>query len=265
MLSSFVLLLVSSTFLVQNNYYSSQTQRTGAQDNARTATELMASEVRSAMGDGFVVAGARTLTVRSPMVLGVICNRSGAGVADVHTEGGQARLDPGEIAGLAVRDEVTGGWTYATASWASLDGSDATSASSCATNGADTTGVATEFHRLVGLDGLFSPVPDEGAVIMLFRETTFEIRTSVMDPPALGLFRAPFADSLLEFATGMDTTARFQYRIDQATYTDTVTSGFLADIDAVRIVANARKRAQTGGRDDITFGWAVNVAVRNVR
>ena len=50
-LSSVVILLVSSTFLVQNNYYSSQTQRTGVHDNARAATELIASEIRSTMED----------------------------------------------------------------------------------------------------------------------------------------------------------------------------------------------------------------------
>ena len=100
---------------------------------------------------------------------------------------------------------------------------------------------------------------------MLFRETTFKIQTSELDPPTLALFRGVYGDSLVEFATGLDTTAQFRYRTGGSTYADTVSSTALGDIDVVRIVADARKRAQTGGQDDITFGWSVNVALRNVR
>ena len=56
---------MSTTFLVQNQYYSSQTLRAAAHDNARTATERMAAELRSVMEDGIIVAGPGTLTVRS--------------------------------------------------------------------------------------------------------------------------------------------------------------------------------------------------------
>lgn len=263
-LSAFVVMLVSSTFLIQNNYYATQLQRTRVQDNARVATEMIAAEIRSATAGGFVVAGARTLTVRSPMVVTVLCSRSGT-AADVHTEGGQAGLDVAEVAGVAVRDAATGAWTYANATWATLDGSDAGSASSCAGNGADVTGAATEFHRLANLNTLFSPVPSEGDVVMLFRETTFKIQASVLDPSGLGLFRGSYGDPLIEFATGMDTTARFQYRtMGTSSYADTLTGAAVANVDAVRIVADARRPAQTGGRSDITFGWAVNVAVRNL-
>lgn len=265
-LSSFVLLLVSSTFFVQNNYYASQTQRTRAQDNARVATEMMASEVRLAMGGGFVVAGRRTLTVRSPIVLGVLCDVDAGQNGHIHTEGGQTGLDTDEVAGMALRDPVTGAWTYANAVWSFINDSDTDSAGDCAANGADTLSATSEFHGVDNLDLMFSPSPDEGDVVMLFRETTFKIQTSVMDPNSLGLFRASFGNPLVEFATGMDTTAQFQYRTTGVlTYGDTITAGALPSVDAVRIVADARRPAQTGGRADITFGWSVNVAVRNVR
>ena len=212
-----------------------------------------------------VVAGRRTLTIRSPIVLGIICNRDGATRHDVHTEGGESGFDAQEVAGVAVRDSTTGAWQYQNATWGTLNGGDASSASDCAANGADTTGAASEFHGIVGLQGLFPPPPQEGDVLMLFRETTFKIQTSELDPASLGLFRGVYGDSLAEFATGMDTTAQFQYRTGGSTYADTVSASALGDIDFVRIVADARKRAQTGGRDDITFGWSVNVAMRNLR
>ena len=101
---------------------------------------------------------------------------------------------------------------------------------------------------------------------MLFRESTFRIQDSVMDPGTLGLFRAEHGGALVEFATGIDSTAEFRYRTRGAAgYTPSLSGAALADIDAVRLVADARKRAPTGGRADIKFGWSVDLSVRNVR
>jgi len=42
-------------------------------------------------------------------------------------------------------------------------------------------------------------------------------------------------------------------------------SADLDDGDVVRIVANASKTAVAGGVGAITFGWSVNIALRNLR
>lgn len=264
MLSSFVILLVSHAFLVQNRFYSTQTVRTAAQDNVRAATELVAREVRTAIEGGVVVAGPRTLTVRSPLAMSVICSRAGTEDGDVMTEGGETELDTDEVAGLARRDPATGDWVAANATWAAIDGSTSDPAGNCAANGADTVGVRDSFHRIRDLD-LFSPTPVEGEIVMLFRETTFKIQQSELDPSTLGIFRAAYGDPLVEFATGVDTTAQFKYRTVGGGYVDTVTAGSLPAIDAVRLIADARKPAPTGGVDDIRFGWSVNVPLRSVR
>lgn len=262
-LSSVVIVLVSTTFLVQNQYYSSQTLRAAAHDNARTATERMAGEVRSVMRGGLATAGARTLVVRSPMLLAVVCNRSVANV-DVHNEGGEMAIDTDEVAGVGWLDTSTGNWDYRTATWSYVDGSGGTPAASCASNGADTTGAASSFHRLGNFDLLYGATPDQGDVVMLYRETTFKIQSSVLEPVTLGLFRGSYGQPLVELATGMDASAKFQYRTGGTTYADTITAANLADIDAVRIVADARKRSESGGQEDITFGWSVNVPLPNV-
>jgi len=259
-----VVILVSGTFLVQSQYYSSQKLRVGVHDNARVATERIAAEIRSTMQDGFVVAGRRTLTIRAPLVLGVICNRLGSQDGDIHTEGGETAFNGADMAGIAVRDASTGAWDYQTATWSYIDANNSAAADDCADNGADTTWAASEFHRVQHLGDLFSPTPVEGDVMMLFRETTFRIQASVLDTMTLGLFRQVAGGSEVEFATGMDTTAQFQYRTGGATYADTVTSGAIGNIDAVRIVADARLPARSGVLEDITFGWTVNVAVKNL-
>lgn len=262
MLSSLVIILVSGTFLAQSQYYSAQTLNVDVHDNARVATERVASEIRSSMQDGFVVAGARTLTVRSPIVLAGVCDRAGNDV-HVHFEGGSASLDTDEVAGVAVRNAATGAWTYRHATWTSLNGGALGAASACEANGADTLGASGEFHEIQQLGTLFPAPPDPGDLVMLFRETTFTIQPSTLDTTTLGLYRQVYGGSAVEFATGMDTTAQFAYRTGGSTYADTVTASSLGDIDAVRIVADARLPARSATLRDATFGWSVNIAVRN--
>jgi hypothetical protein len=263
LLSSLVLVLVSGTFLAQSQYYSSQALHVGVHDNARVATERVAAELRSSMEDGVVVAGRRTLTVRSPIKLAVVCERVGNNVY-VHFDGGAGALDVGEVGGVALRDGSTGAWDYQNTTWAYVNGGTAGAPGQCNGNGADTSAAAFEFHHLDQLQTLFPSAPDPGEVLMLFRETTFKILPSVLDTMTLGLYRQVYGGSLVEFATGMDTTAQFQYRTGGSTYADTITAGSVGNIDAVRIVADARLPSRSGGRPDVTFGWSVNVALRNV-
>lgn len=168
------------------------------------------------------------------------------------------------MAGFAVLDTLTGGWAYYNVPWASLSGAAGTPAANCAGNGADTTWAQSEFLRLSNLETYHVGGVFEGDLVMLFRETTFSIRQSVLEPTSLGLFRQIYGGAPVEFATGIDSTAQFQYRTGGSTYADTIVAGTLGDIDAVRIVANARRRSRSGIGRDITFGWASNVALRNV-
>lgn len=258
-----MIILVSGTFLVQSQYYSSQTLNVRVHDNARVAAERLAGEIRSSMEDGFVVAGPRTMTLRSPIVLGMVCDRVGNDVS-LHIEGGLTGLDTDEVAGLAMRDAATGSWEYQNTTWASINGGTSGAAAACEGNGADTTWATAEFVGLIGLNTVLSTLPNEGDILMLFRESTFKIQTSVLDTTTLGLFRQVYGESSVEFATGMDTTAQFQYRTGGSTYADTVVSSSVGDIDAVRIIADARLPTRSGAMDDPTFGFSMNVALRNL-
>lgn len=262
-LSSVIIMLVSTTFLVQTRYYSAQTLRAQAHDNVRTATERVASELRSVMDEGFVVAGSHTLTIRSPVRLVAVCNVTGTDVY-VHNEGGEAIFPTAEVAGVGRLNQSNGDWDYATATWSYLDGTTGTPAPSCAGSGADTAWAASEFHRIRQLDALFGSLPARGDILMLYRETTFKIQSSVLEPGTLGLFRGSYGQPLVEFATGMDSTAQFQYRTGGSTYADTVTTANLPSIDAVRVVADARRRAESAAQNDVTYGWSVNLLLRNI-
>lgn len=172
-----------------------------------------------------------------------------------------------EVAGVAVYDPGDGTWDYARATWGFVDGGSGGSAARCAdSNGADTTNATNDFHSLQLLAILFgvSDTPDVGDLVMLFRETTFTIEPSDLEPSMLALFRQPYGEDPVEFASGMDTTARFRYRVGGGTsYQDTVEASGLDQIDAVRLQLDARRTSETAVDEDVTFGWGTNVFLRN--
>ena len=261
-LSSFLVMLMSTVFVVQSDFYEGQLQRAMAQDNARSVTEVVASELRGAMGSAIQVATATQLVVRSPIRLAMVCAVQ-ANHAHVHFEGGEAELDTLAVKGFGVFNDTTDTWSYYAANWQTIDESRTDSDDRCANNGTDTTGVADEFNRLENIKVLSGTIPPVGTVMMFYRETEFVLTTSALDATSIGLFKGEYGGSLVEFASGMDATAQFLYRTGGTTYATPITGSALANIDAVRLVASTRVRAVSGGQDDGVAGWAVNVPLRN--
>lgn len=265
-LSSIVVVLICTVFLVQNRYYAVQNGRSGAQDVVRAVTERVAEEVRPAVRGAVTLAQPDSLTVRSPMVMAAVCGVTGSD-AWVQMEGGESGLAPDEVAGLAVLDPGTGRWIHHPQGWSSLDGGTAGAAAACAANGADTVGAVDEFHRLAGVAALHGSVPPPGSLVMLYRETTFSFRPSEMEPGVRGFFRAVSGADPAEYATGLDSTAAFLYGTlpGGAPFQSSVSGAALDAVSVVRVVAEARKRVPAGGVDDVTFGWAVNIPLGNVQ
>ena len=259
-LSSVLVILVSSVFLVQNRYFALQMERTAAQDNARMVTEMVASEIRSVTRGGVALAENKRLVVRSPMVMGVVCASTAGPTTTIHLDGGDAGVTAADVAGVAQRNPLTGAWTYTDGvTWASVRQSGGTPAAACRANGADTVEAYSHFINFSGT------APALGTVVMFYRKVEYKFAASGMTPGATALFRGPYGGTLVEFATGMDATAQFQYRTTTATYVTSVPPLSLANVVAIRIQAMARRKPPTGGVADVTAGWAVNVFLRNIR
>ncbi len=262
-LASVLVVLVSGVFLVQNQYYALQLKRAIVQDNARSVTAMMASDLRSAMKGSVLVAEPARVVVRTPLALSVICATQGPDVF-AYLDGGEATLDTTDVAGFAVRDSV-GAWSYYNATWKTLSGAGGSPGASCAAQGADTVGASADFVRLKRLGSYHSPPPGIGEVLMFFAETEYGFATSALDSTSRALYRGPYGGTLVEFVTGMDSTAGFAYRTGGTTYVPSVSGPALLNIDAIRVDAEARTHAETGGRSDVTYGWSVSVPLRNAR
>ena len=266
-LSSLIIVMVAGTFLAQNRSYQVQLGVTDAHHNARAVTELLSSELRLVMEGGVVLAENDEISVRTPIVVAAVCWTDGV-LVGVHTEGGEAAIETRaeEMTGFGVMDGV-GGWDYYDVDWTTIDDASSSSvvAGFCYDNGADTVGARNNFHSLKNLDSYHPTVPDVGEVILLFSKTTFKFQTSVLDPTTVGLFRQINGETLAEFATGMDSTAQFQYRTGTSSYLASVSGAALGDVDVVRVVSEVREPAPPGIEGEIQYGWSVNIALRNVR
>ncbi len=268
LLSSLIVVMVGGIFLAQNRSYLVQLGVTDAHHNARAVTELLSGELRSAMGGSVQLAESDRFTVRTPLVVAGVCWTNGV-IVGVHTEGGEAVIEAhkDEVAGFAVMD-ATGGWDYYEVDWTTIDDGSSSSAiaASCYANGADTVGVRNEFHSLTDLDSYHPTVPSVGDVILLFSETTYKFQTSVLDPTKSALFRQVHGGALVEFATGMDSTAQFQYRTTwNSSYEESVSGASLGVVDVISVVSEVKEPAPPGIEGAIRYGWSVNVPLRNVR
>jgi hypothetical protein len=264
-ISSAIVMLVSSVFLVQNNFYASQLLRTATQDNARSVTELLSADIRMVADSGVIVANESQLVIRSPMLLAVVCGSQGGGSVFAFMEEGTNLVDTLDMGGFAVRDETTGAWSFYQTTWDDIKASGGQPARTCFdTSGSDTTAAAGEFIRLSSLASYHGSLPAPGSMLMLFREIEYRFSASALDTLTMGLYRGNYGETLIEFASGMDTTAAFQYRVSGSpSYTGSVTGAALGTIDGIRVVVQSRLRAATGGRQDVTAGWTVDIPLRN--
>ena len=256
-LSSVIVTLVSSVFLTQNNFYRTVVQRTRVQDNLRVVTDLIASEVRGVAGGGVTLAESRRFVVRLPIAMGGVC-RAESAAGHVYMPG-LSGIDPTEVAGYA-RQDANGDWTYTADTWSNLLGSSGSSdATAClTTSGADTVGAIADFGWFLIPGGTTL-----GEVIMIYREVEFKIDQSQLNPRTLAVYRGVTGDTLREFATGITTDTRFQYRNAGDVYKNSATGGSLLNLESIRLIASASATDSIGGINSYSYEWTVGIWLTN--
>ncbi len=256
-LSSVIVTLVSSVFLTQNNFYRSVVQRTRVQDNLRVATDFIASEVRGVAGGGVTTAESRRFVVHLPIAMGGVCHNEVAH-GRVYMPG-LSDIDGDEVAGYALQD-AGGDWTYTADTWSNLLVSSGSSdANQCLiTSGADTVGATADFGRL-----LISGGTTLGEVIMIYRDVEFKIDQSELNPRTLAVYRGVTGDTPREFATGITSDTKFQYRLPSGTYQNSITGASLANIENIRVIASAIATDSVGGIESYSYEWTAGIPLRN--
>lgn len=259
--SSLVVILAASVFLIQNDYYGFLLQRARVQDSARAFLDVVEREVGSVVGGGLVEAEGDRMVVRVPQSLGAVCAVTGVN-AHIHWASWPT-VDPTAATGFAVRDSV-GAWSFhATPVNSALTARGPGAASQCARAGADTTrGGTLSFVAARGLNTLTGRRVSPGDVVMIYEEVELSVGPSLLDPVLMALYRGPVGGTPTEYATGVGAGAGFQYRVD-GSWRNQVGSTLLARVDAVRIRAETFQPSESGIGTDARFLLSVDIPLRN--
>jgi len=263
-LSTVLVLMVTTVFIAQSDFYDDVLRRSGAHDDARGVIEVVSSDVRKVMPDGIILADSLAFAARIPLTLAMVCEMDNTLLSVLHPETA-AGLDTDDVTGYAVRDG-SGGWIYGSSTWSDLYyDSGSTAKADCGSAGADTVGLPTSnFVRLYGPWFYFVPVPAAGDPFLLTRDVKLEFADSDLDTATVGLYRGTYGQSLVEFASGLGDDARFEYRLQgNSSFQSSVSSGNLSQINSIRIVAQAFRQEGAGG-DSYEFELIQDVPLRNV-
>ncbi len=256
-------MLVTSVFLVQNNFYRDVQRRTAVHESVRSVTQMLSGEVREIPKNGFVSAEYDRLIYRTPLAIGGVCEQGNAsGGAYIHIPLSGTALDTGEVAGYAVQD-AAGDWAYNSATWSSILGSQGSGpASACQAAGADTTGATADFYLLNGL--ATPPTIGRGTTIMLYKETELRSMVSALDSTSFALYRAPYGESLVEFAHGL-WGVWFCFRIEGASVCDFWVDSLDYDkVVEITLYVIGQAPPTAGGGNPYTVYWTIDVPLRNV-
>jgi hypothetical protein len=254
-----LVLLVGTVFLVQNNFYSHVYVRGQTQENARAMKEMVESEIRGVAAGGVTTADSSRMVVRSNLAIGVVCGYLGGDV-DVFIPAWASSTDSTEIGGFGYRSSA-GVWEYHDRTWTQLHATGSQPAAVCAGNGADTTGVSSSFYWMNYIDddtGLAASTM-VGSVVMFYRRTEFKFNSSSLISGDRALFWGLEGGTLRELVTGMAPGAHFEFRTGTNTWSKSVTGGSLANINAVRVVAQAIGKGESSA--ELTYDFTLNVDI----
>jgi hypothetical protein len=262
-LSSVVVILVTSVFLVQNQFYADTVARASLHENVRGATSFITGQLKTVASGGVVVAEADSVVFRFPLVVGGVCDTVSTQTYLMFPMDGEG-VDGTQVDGYGTRDPSDGEWTFTDATWGSIFNSSGSGpAGYCGAEGADTVGATADFFRLDGLSA--SPALGHGDVVMLYQERVFKLAVSTLDPSSFGVYYGPNGGTLMELATGLSETSAFQYlRAGRSSYDDRVTgvSG-LAAIEVIRLSAVGIAPPANPARDSLNFELAITVPLKN--
>ena len=189
---------------------------------ARSAMNILITDLRMTQDNGGVTAvdntNNRKVTVRVPTVFGFVCELTGAGIVAALVPTDSFQTATGKYGGYAVRDSVSGNYTYVLAT--PLDTIQPTGSGRCHGGSVN---IFADTARLAGRAGgvyVMTPIPPltaaVGSVMFLWQTVTYEFKASTIYPGRLGLYRtvtgrAGTDSTSDELIAPFKSTARFSY------------------------------------------------------
>lgn len=274
-LGTLVIALVVSVVVAQGGYFGDVHTRANLQETVRSSADLLREELQTVLRGGILTAESDRLVVLVPVAMGVICGEvegppgKGKGTGKGKAAGSAAPAylplpgggaDTDRVTWYAIRNEA-GDWLFHESDPVQTGGNPS---AECENVGADTQGAKGDFRNLAGLQN--PALPDVGDLVALLSEVGFRFEGSALAPGTVALYRQEAGGPEVEFASGLSSQARFQYRRQgEALFQDQVASAVdRATIVEIRVVAAAESLDERGGAGALSYEWDLRIPLRNV-
>jgi prepilin-type N-terminal cleavage/methylation domain-containing protein len=279
LISMTVLAIVGMAFTrilrYQTTYFAHETTLRTARTVARTAMNLMLSDLRAVQDSGSVDSVAtdgKLVRVYVPYRYGLICTAGSSTLTASFLPSDSSSSNMSVYKGFAYRNS-TGRYTYVfpgnpTTSDIPVTSANAAACTGTASGQAQISSVSVSGHSGDILDLKFSeggPAIPAVTPVFLFQKVSYSFRTSNVYPGALGLWRNVEGGQNEELAAPFDTSARFRfYQTGDETSRETPTA--VGDIRGLELVLVAKSpRASSSSTNSNTVKLVTSVFFKNVR
>ncbi|HEX6693569.1 MAG TPA: prepilin-type N-terminal cleavage/methylation domain-containing protein [Longimicrobiales bacterium] len=202
---------LTTLFVTQSRFLEQQQKQEFARGVARSATNIMMSELRMVDRDsGITAASPTSITARVPFAMGVVCGTTGLGLIVTFQ---MFPVDPslynvGNIDGFAYRG-ASGYYQYRVSSGSAQPAT--STAGLCATNGIS----APAGSQIMAISTVNPAAAVRGDPIMLFRNVRYHFAASAAVPGRVGLYReVEGVDE--EIVAPFDNSAGFAFFVNDA-------------------------------------------------
>jgi prepilin-type N-terminal cleavage/methylation domain-containing protein len=261
----------------QTTYFTHETTLRTARTVARTATNLLLSDLRAVQDSGAVdsvSSDGRLVRVYVPYRYGLTCTVSGSTVTASMLPSDSSSANMSVYKGFAYRNSA-GRYTYVFPSDPTGSNIPVTSFTPAACTGTASGQAQISSVSVAGrtgniLDLTYSSGGSGGSIptitpIFLFQRVSYAFKTSGIYPPMLGLYRIVEKGQSEELAAPFDTTARFRF-YKTGDDTSRTTPPNVSDIRGLELVLVARApKASTYATSSNSVKMVTSVFFKNVR
>ena len=229
-----------SIILAETKAFGKRDAWRNARSVARQSLNLLSSEMTMVETSGGVeaaTADGKSVTLRVPYVMGLMCSSTGSSTTVSLLPSDSALYSAPGFSGFAYRNGTI--YNYVT-SGATLTNSGTPGNCSATAAGVATLpapgSVASNAGRLVTLGGTISPIPARGTPFMLYRRIKYEFKASSAVPGQTGLWRTILTTGATqELAAPFDTTSAFRFYVLNASAPVAAVPATLSDIRGLEI------------------------------
>ena len=228
---------VTGVFVTQSKFFDTQEKVAFARGVSRGGMNMIISELRMIeQGGGIVAAANKSITVRAPYALGVVCGTAGL-LTVSRLPSDPFMYDSAGYSGYAVRDKATGQYTYVEGPTTITTTITASNVCNAASVTVVTDGGGNFDGEAIQIAALPNTPPAIGSPFFMYQRIRYEFKASANVPGRVALWR--YIEALNrdeELVAPFDTSAGFNFYVSDGPTPQSSVPGTLTTITGLELV-----------------------------